>query len=203
MTAYPYVLTDSSTMLRRNLRRMRRYPSLTLFIAGIPVVLLDRDMRRFPLRSNYDLIALDNQQAGFLAADHHEKPAGFGCGFAARQWHIEQGDTAILKPRVHACDGARRDCGSGRHGHGRRLHQGEERHGRQRDRNQRASVDCPVEVMDGRVPVVSERDITKFQRRRHVVPSTFKSSPSARRPTAPRSARSRSRPAAAPSSRSP
>jgi len=27
-------------MLRRNLRRMRRYPSLTLFIAGIPVVVL-------------------------------------------------------------------------------------------------------------------------------------------------------------------
>src|SRR4249919_3471631 len=34
------VLTDSATMLRRSLRRMRRYPSLTLFIAGIPVVLL-------------------------------------------------------------------------------------------------------------------------------------------------------------------
>ena len=33
-------LTDSITMLRRSLRRMRRYPSLTLFIAGIPVVLL-------------------------------------------------------------------------------------------------------------------------------------------------------------------
>jgi ABC-2 type transport system permease protein len=40
MTAYPYVLSDSATMLRRNLRHMRRYPSLTLFIAGIPVVLL-------------------------------------------------------------------------------------------------------------------------------------------------------------------
>jgi ABC-2 type transport system permease protein len=40
MTAYPYALTDSATMLRRNLRRMRRYPSLTFFIAGIPVVLL-------------------------------------------------------------------------------------------------------------------------------------------------------------------
>jgi ABC-2 type transport system permease protein len=40
MTAYPYVMTDSATMLRRNLRRMRRYPSLTFFIAGIPVVLL-------------------------------------------------------------------------------------------------------------------------------------------------------------------
>ena len=38
MTAH--VLTDSLTMLRRSLRRMRRYPSLTLFIAGIPVVLL-------------------------------------------------------------------------------------------------------------------------------------------------------------------
>jgi ABC-2 type transport system permease protein len=40
MTANPYVLTDSATMLRRNLRRMRRYPSLTIFIAGIPVILL-------------------------------------------------------------------------------------------------------------------------------------------------------------------
>ena len=34
------VLVDSTTMLRRSLRRMRRYPSLTLFIAGIPVVLM-------------------------------------------------------------------------------------------------------------------------------------------------------------------
>ena len=38
MTAY--VITDSTTMLRRSLRRMRRYPSLTFFIAGIPVVFL-------------------------------------------------------------------------------------------------------------------------------------------------------------------
>lgn len=40
MTAYPLVVVDSATMLRRNLRRMRRYPSLTLFVAGLPVVLL-------------------------------------------------------------------------------------------------------------------------------------------------------------------
>src|SRR6187455_1176156 len=40
MNTYPLVLADSATMLRRNLRRMRRYPSLTIFIAGIPVVLL-------------------------------------------------------------------------------------------------------------------------------------------------------------------
>jgi ABC-2 type transport system permease protein len=38
MTAY--VLTDSTTMLRRSLRRMRRYPSLTFFTAGLPVVFL-------------------------------------------------------------------------------------------------------------------------------------------------------------------
>jgi ABC-2 type transport system permease protein len=35
-----HMITDSATMLRRGLRRMRRYPSLTFFIAGIPVVLL-------------------------------------------------------------------------------------------------------------------------------------------------------------------
>jgi ABC-2 type transport system permease protein len=40
MIASPMAVTDSATMLRRNLRRMRRYPSLTMFIAGIPVVLL-------------------------------------------------------------------------------------------------------------------------------------------------------------------
>jgi ABC-2 type transport system permease protein len=39
MTAFPMV-ADSATMLRRNLRRMRRYPSLTFFIAGLPVVFL-------------------------------------------------------------------------------------------------------------------------------------------------------------------
>ena len=40
MNALSTFLTDSATMLGRNLRHMRRYPSLTFFIAGIPVVLL-------------------------------------------------------------------------------------------------------------------------------------------------------------------
>ncbi|MDA8047718.1 MAG: ABC transporter permease [Actinomycetota bacterium] len=39
MTA-TYALRDSSTMLRRNLRRMRRYPSTTLFQILLPVVFL-------------------------------------------------------------------------------------------------------------------------------------------------------------------
>jgi ABC-2 type transport system permease protein len=40
MAAYPDVLSDSATMLRRNLRHMRRYPSLTAFVVGTPIVLL-------------------------------------------------------------------------------------------------------------------------------------------------------------------
>jgi ABC-2 type transport system permease protein len=40
MNTASFVLTDSATMLRRNVRRMRRYPSLTFFIAGLPIVFL-------------------------------------------------------------------------------------------------------------------------------------------------------------------
>jgi ABC-2 type transport system permease protein len=40
MITSPLVLADTATMLRRNLRRMRRYPSLTVFVAGTPVVFL-------------------------------------------------------------------------------------------------------------------------------------------------------------------
>lgn len=38
--------------------------------AGIPVVLLDRDLRPFPNRSDFDLIGIDNLAAGFLLAEH-------------------------------------------------------------------------------------------------------------------------------------
>ncbi|MGY0235145.1 ABC transporter permease [Longispora urticae] len=40
MSTLTYAVRDSSTMLRRSLRRMRRYPSLTLMLAGMPVVFL-------------------------------------------------------------------------------------------------------------------------------------------------------------------
>jgi ABC-2 type transport system permease protein len=40
MSAFSYALTDSATMLRRNLRHMVRYPSMTLMLAGMPVVFL-------------------------------------------------------------------------------------------------------------------------------------------------------------------
>ncbi len=40
MTTLAYAAADSATMLRRNLRRIRRYPSLTLMIIGMPLVFL-------------------------------------------------------------------------------------------------------------------------------------------------------------------
>jgi GntR family transcriptional regulator, arabinose operon transcriptional repressor len=38
--------------------------------AGIPIVLLDRDIVAFPQRSRFDLVGIDNRRAGFLLADH-------------------------------------------------------------------------------------------------------------------------------------
>jgi ABC-2 type transport system permease protein len=40
MTALAYTVTDSATMLRRNLKHQLRYPSLTLMLAGFPIVFL-------------------------------------------------------------------------------------------------------------------------------------------------------------------
>jgi ABC-2 type transport system permease protein len=40
MTSLAYTLADSRTMLRRNLKHQRRYPSLTLMLAGMPIVFL-------------------------------------------------------------------------------------------------------------------------------------------------------------------
>ena len=40
MSAIAYAVTDSATMLRRQLRHMVRYPSLTFFVVGMPVVFL-------------------------------------------------------------------------------------------------------------------------------------------------------------------
>jgi len=40
MTTLSYAVSDSATMLRRNLRHMLRYPSMTVMLIGMPVVLL-------------------------------------------------------------------------------------------------------------------------------------------------------------------
>jgi ABC-2 type transport system permease protein len=40
MSTLAYTIGDSTTMLRRDLRRLRRYPSLTLLLIGMPIVFL-------------------------------------------------------------------------------------------------------------------------------------------------------------------
>jgi ABC-2 type transport system permease protein len=40
MSTMSYALTDSATMLRRNLRRMIRYPSMTVMLVAMPIVFL-------------------------------------------------------------------------------------------------------------------------------------------------------------------
>jgi ABC-2 type transport system permease protein len=40
MSTRTYAVRDSRTMLRRNLRRMQRYPMMTLMLIGLPVILL-------------------------------------------------------------------------------------------------------------------------------------------------------------------
>ena len=40
MSTVSYAIQDSSTMLRRNLRHMQRYPSLTLMLVGQPIVFM-------------------------------------------------------------------------------------------------------------------------------------------------------------------
>jgi len=40
MSTLAYTVGDSTTMLRRNLRRLQRYPSLTLMLVGMPIVFL-------------------------------------------------------------------------------------------------------------------------------------------------------------------
>ena len=40
MSTLAYTVGDSATMFRRNLRRLRRYPSLTLLLVGMPIVFL-------------------------------------------------------------------------------------------------------------------------------------------------------------------
>jgi len=40
MSTLAYTVSDSKTMLRRNLRRLQRYPSMTLLLIGMPIVFL-------------------------------------------------------------------------------------------------------------------------------------------------------------------
>ena len=59
----PYELVSEKESANRRLAE-------TLRQAGIPVVLLDRDLQSFPNRSDFDLVGLDNVAGGYLLAEH-------------------------------------------------------------------------------------------------------------------------------------
>jgi len=50
--------------------RVNRSVIAAMKSAGIPIVLLDRDIVPFPQRSSIDLVGIDNRQAGFLITNH-------------------------------------------------------------------------------------------------------------------------------------
>ena len=52
--------------------------------AGIPVVLLDRDLESYPNRSKYDVIGIDNRRAGYMVTQHLLDKGADRIAFVAR-----------------------------------------------------------------------------------------------------------------------
>jgi len=63
--------------------------------AGVPVVLLDRDVAAFPERSAYDLVCLDNRQAGFVITRHMIEQGCKRIAFFARKGSADTVETRI------------------------------------------------------------------------------------------------------------
>lgn len=59
----PYELLAEQDQANRQMAEMLRQ-------AGVPVVLLDRDLQSFPTRSDFDLVGIDNVAGGYLLAEH-------------------------------------------------------------------------------------------------------------------------------------
>lgn len=82
-----------------------------LRLAGIPVVLLDRDLGPLPLRSDFDVVGLDNFLAGYLLAEHLIKLGMKRIAFFARPHSAPTADLRIAGVREallhHGADPAR------------------------------------------------------------------------------------------------
>lgn len=70
-----------------------------LRMAGIPVVLVDRDLGPFPKRSDFDLVGLDNMAAGHLLAEHFLKLGCERIAFVARPHSASTVDARIAGVR--------------------------------------------------------------------------------------------------------
>lgn len=67
--------------------------------AGIPVVLIDRDICAFPLRSQFDLVGIDNFAGGYLLADHLIKLGAIDLAFVTRPFSA----TTVEARKAGAC----------------------------------------------------------------------------------------------------
>ncbi len=88
----PYELLESSEQVNQSMALMLRE-------AGIPVVLLDRDLTRFPMRSDFDLVCTDNFAGGFMLAGHLIKLGCRKIHFVARPLSAPTVDARIAGVR--------------------------------------------------------------------------------------------------------
>ncbi len=89
--------------------------------AGVPVVLLDRDICPFPRRSKLDLIGIENRHAGFVVTEHLLKLGCRNVHFMDNEWAASTAQARVagyqealraygIEPRdeiVHRCDAER------------------------------------------------------------------------------------------------
>lgn len=88
----PYELVKEKEEANRELAVMMRE-------AGIPVVLLDRDLVPFPNRSDFDLVGIDNVAGGYMLAEHLLKLGCTRIHFVARPLSAPTVDARIAGVR--------------------------------------------------------------------------------------------------------
>jgi LacI family transcriptional regulator len=87
---------DREAANRRITERLRQ--------AGIPVILLDRDIGAFPNRSTYDLVGVDNYAGGYQLAEHLIKLGARRLGYVMRPLTASTVDARIAGARIAMLD---------------------------------------------------------------------------------------------------
>jgi GntR family transcriptional regulator, arabinose operon transcriptional repressor len=74
--------------------------------AGIPIILLDRDLVPYPQRSQYDLVGIDNRRAGYVITEHL-----IGAGAKRPVFVCRPGSAPTVDARIAGFREAVMDCG--------------------------------------------------------------------------------------------
>lgn len=88
--------TDRESSNRRITERLRQ--------AGIPVVLIDRDIGAFPARSEFDLVGVDNFAGGYMLAEHLIKLGMKRLAYVLRPLTASTVDARIAGARIAMMD---------------------------------------------------------------------------------------------------